>query len=336
MFDEWRSNPATGKPESKIEYWFGSSVPQEIVIGPKRKLDNAVLQWERFHKVSRTKIYLDLALKDQIIEKCQVMAPRSASFTIDWCRRQAERELSNFIYAAAAYESEGSWRPILAPKLSPTASVTHSYVLLEPMIFSTDSFFPRIEHEWFHQIQFDLSGNHYIRENPVWFMEGAAEYFGLIMAAMDEPEYFVRHRGQSWFPGGGENRNAKMTKDDFSAWISKNTVSRLTYNDYSDNLPTDGTPYKYGAVLTEWLVGKIGFKGVVDLMRDVESLGWKNSFTKHLGKPQEAFLDEMAEYLYNEYQIAQQNGSWLSLPRCKSLDPNRFLPEANKGVCFSG
>ena len=336
MFDEWRANPATGKPESKIEYWFGSSVPQEIVIGSKRKLDNAVLQWERFHKVSRTKIYLDLALKDQIIEKCQVMAPRSAEFTLDWCRSQAEQGIRDFIYQAAAYESEGSWRPVLAPKLSPAASVTHSYVLLQPSMFSTDSFFPRIEHEWFHQIQFDLSGNHYIRENPVWFMEGSAEYFGLIMAAMDEPEYFVRHRGQSWFPGGGENRNAKMTKDDFSAWISKNTVPRLSYNDWSDNLPNDGTPYKYGAVLTEWLVGKIGFKGLVDLMRDIESLGWKNSFTKHLGKPQEVFLDEMAEYLYNEYQIAQQNSSWLTLPRCKSLDPNRFLPEANTGVCFSG
>jgi hypothetical protein len=336
MFDEWRSNPASGKPESKIEYWFGSSVPQEIVTGSKRKLDNAVLQWERFHKVSRTKIYLDLAMKDQITEKCQVMAPRSASFTIDWCRSQAEQGIRDFIYQAAAYESEGSWRPILAPRLSPAASVTHSYVLLQPSIFLTDSFFPRIEHEWFHQIQFDLSGNHYIRENPVWFMEGAAEYFGLLMAAMDEPEYFVRHRAQSWFPGGGDNRNTKMTKDAFSAWISKNTVPRLTYNDWSDNLPTDGTPYKYGAVLTEWLVGKIGFKGMVDLLRDIETLGWKKSFEKQLGKPQESFLDEMADYLYAEYQIAEQNSSWLSMPRCKNLDATRFLPEPNKGVCFSG
>ena len=32
MFDEWRSNPASGKPKSKIEYWFGSSVPSDIVI----------------------------------------------------------------------------------------------------------------------------------------------------------------------------------------------------------------------------------------------------------------------------------------------------------------
>jgi len=336
MFDEWRSSPASGKPESKIEYWFGSSVPQEIVTGSKLKLDNAVLQWERFHKVSRTKIYLNLAMKDQIIEKCQVMAPRSAEFTLSWCRSQAEQSIRDFIYHAAAYESEGSWRPILAPKLSPVASVTHSYVLLQPSIFSTDSFFPRIEHEWFHQIQFDLSGNHYIRENPVWFMEGSAEYFGLIMAAMDEPEYFVRHRAQSWFPDGGDNRNTKMTKDSFKAWISKNTVPRLTYNDWSDNLPTDGTPYKYGAVLTEWLVGKIGFKGMVDLLRDIESLGWKKSFEKHLGKPQESFLDEMAEYLYSEYQIAQQNSSWLQMPRCKNLDATRFLPEPNKGVCFSG
>ena len=336
MFDEWRSNPATGKPESKIEYWFGSSVPTDIVIESKRRLDNAVLQWERFHKVTRTKIYLDLAMKDQITEKCQIMAPRSAEFTLDWCRSRAEQGIRDFIYEAAAYESEGSWRPILAPKLSPAASVTHSYVLLQPSIFLTDSFFLRIEHEWFHQIQFDLSGNHYIRENPVWFMEGSAEYFGLLAAAMNDPEYFVRHRAQSWFSSYGENRNAKMTKDDFSSWILKNTVPRLSYSDGSDNLPNDGTPYKYGAVLTEWLVGKIGFKGMVDLLRDIESLGWKKSFEKHLGKPQESFLDEMADYLYAEYQIAQQNSSWLQMPRCKNLDATRFLPEPNKGVCFSG
>jgi hypothetical protein len=135
----------------------------------------------------------------------------------------------------------------------------------------------------------------------------------------------------------GDNRIKKaMTKADFSNWISKNTVPRLTYNDRSDNLPNDGTPYKFGAVLTEWLVGKIGFKGTVDLLRDIETLGWKKSFEKQLGKPQESFLDEMADYLYAEYQIAEQNSSWLNMPRCKNLDATRFLPEPNKGVCFSG
>ena len=337
IFDEWRSNPASGKPESKIEYWFGSSVPADIVSGTKQRLDNAVLQWERFHKVTRTKIYLDLSMKDQITEKCQILAPRSTHFTLDWCRSQAEGSLKDFIYHAAAYESEGGWRPVLAPKLSPAASITHSFVLLEPMIFLTDGFFPRIEHEWFHQIQVDLSGNQYIRENPVWFLEGSAEYFGLLVAAMNDPEYFVRHRAQSWFPGSSDSRVGKMmTKDDFSSWITKNTVPRLSYTDWSDSLPNDGTPYKFGAVLTEWLVGKIGFKGVVELLRDIESLGWKKSFEKHLGKSQESFLDEMAEYLHTEYQIAQTNSSWLNLPRCKNLDATRWLPEANKGVCFSG
>ena len=339
MFDEWRSNPALGKPKSQIEYWFGSSVPPDIVIESKRRLDNAVLQWERFHKVTRTKIYLDLSMKDQIMEMCQVMAPRSKYFTLDWCKSQGEQMLSDFIYHAAAYESEGSWRPILAPKLSATASVTHSYVLLEPMSFLTDSFFPRIEHEWFHQIQFDLSGNHAIRENPAWFMEGSAEYFGVLVAAMDDPEYFIRHRSQRWFQIGNSNIPKVITKADLSSWISKYTVPRLSYDDPKvDNLKSDGTfsPYRLGALLTEWLVGKIGFKGVVELMRDIESLGWKNSFEKHLGKSQESFRDEMADYLLTEYQIAQENSSWLNLPYCKSLDANRWRPEPNKGVCFSG
>ena len=338
MFDEWRSNPASGKPKSEIEYWFGSSVPPDIVIESKRRLDNAVLQWERFHKVTRTKIYLDLSMKDQIMEQCRVMAPRSAYFPLDWCRSGSEQSLSSFIYSAAAFESEGSWRPILAPKLSATASVTHAYVLLEPRMFLTDSFFPRIEHEWFHQIQFDLSGNHYIRENPVWFMEGSAEYFGVLVAAMDDPERFVRHRSQSWFQIGDRKIPKVITKANLSSWISEKTVPRLSYDDpNADNLPSESfSPYRLGALLTEWLVGKIGFKGVVELMRDIESLGWKSSFEKHLGKPQESFHDEMADYLLTEYQIAQTNSSWLNLPSCKSLDANRWRPEVNKGVCFSG
>jgi hypothetical protein len=166
-------------------------------------------------------------------------------------------------------------------------------------------------------------------------MEGSAEYFGLLVAAMYDPEYFVRHRSQIWFMIGDNRIDKAMTKADFSNWISKNTVPRLTYNDRSDNLPNDGTPYKFGAVLTEWLVGKIGFKGAVGLMRDIESLGWKDSFEKHLGKSQELFRDEMADYLYAEYQIAQKNSSWLTLPRCKSLDANRYIPDAKKGVCRS-
>jgi hypothetical protein len=338
MFDEWRSNPASGKPKSEIEYWFGSSVPPDIVIESKRRLDNAVSQWERFHKVTRTKIYLNLSIKDQIMEQCRVMAPRSAYFTLDWCQSQFEQTLSDFIYHAAAYESEGSWRPILAPKLSANASVTHAYGLLEPRMFLTDSFFPRIEHEWFHQIQFDLSGNHYIRENPVWFMEGSAEYFGVLVAAMDDPERFVRHRSQRWFQIGNSKIPKVITKANLSSWISKNTVPRLSYDDpKADNLSQESfSPYRLGALLTEWLVGKIGFKGVVELMRDIESLGWKSSFEKHLGKPQESFRDEMADYLLAEYQIAQTNSSWLNLPDCKSLDANRWRPEANTGVCFSG
>ena len=336
MYEEWRSNAATGKPESKIEYWFGTSVPNDIVVESRRRLDNAVLQWERFHKVSRSKIYMNLSMKDQISENCQVLAPRSTSFTLDWCKSQAEGQLRDFIYQASAWESEGNWRPILAPRLSPSASVTHIYVLLEPIIFYTDSFFPRIEHEWFHQIQFDLSGNNLIRENPVWFMEGSAEYFGLLVASMDDPEYFIRHRSKFWFPGPEDNRIGKiMTKGDFSTWISKNTVPRLSYNDWSDNSPSDGTPYKFGAVLTEWLVGKIGFKGVVNLMKDIEDFGWKKAFERQLGKPQELFLDEMADYLYFEYQIARSNVSWLDLPPCKSLQANRWVPDAKRGVCFS-
>jgi hypothetical protein len=70
------------------------------------------------------------------------------------------------------------------------------------------------------------------------------------------------------------------------------------------------------------------------MLRDVEDLGWKRSFEKHLGKPQEAYFEEIATYIYTEYEIVQENRSWLFLPNCKSR-VNGGTFEAKKGVCFS-
>jgi hypothetical protein len=328
-FELWRKNSATGLPQSNIQYWFGSQVPKNIVEESMMRMNSAVLQWERFHKVYRSKIYFDLAMKEESNERCLVMKPRSVQFTLDWCQRQTENSLKNFFYLAAAYESEGGWRPILDPKLSPQASVSHSYVLFQDKVFYTDTFLPRIEHEWIHQIQYDLSGNTYIREYPVWFIEGSAEYLGLLTASMNDPDYFFTHRAAGWI-----SDDSSLTVDYFKTWISKTTVPRLSYTDYSDALPSDGSPYRYGALVTEWLVGKIGFTGIVSLMRDTESMGWVKAFEKHVGATQAAVRDEIAEYLYAERTYLSQNRLWPSLPRCKSLAYGGVI-EVNKGVCNS-
>lgn len=329
-FDLWRQDASTGKPQSKIEYWFGATVPQEIVDESKRKMDSAVLQWERFHKVSRSKIYFDLAMRNEIRERCEVMRPRSTEFTLDWCINAAEIEISRFFYVASALESEGGWRPVLDPRLSSQASVTHNYTLYEKNVFYTDSFFPRIEHEWIHQIQYDLTGNHYIREYPVWFIEGSAEYLGLLTAAMNEPNYFVMHRGRNWIP-----RDQSLTLDYFKNWLTTNTVPRLSYSDRSDSLPTDGSAYRLGALATEWLIGKIGFSGLISLLRDTEAMGWASAFEKNVGASQASVRAEIAQHLYAEYKFVDENRDWFTMNQCKSLASSGEV-EANKGVCWSG
>ena len=328
-FELWRRNSASGLPQSTIQYWFGSRVPNNLIEESKMRMNNAVLQWERFHKVSRSKIYFDLAMREESSDRCQVIKLRSMQFTVDWCLKQTENSMKNFFYLAAAYESEGGWRPILDPKLSPQASVSHSYVLQQDKVFYTDTFFPRIEHEWIHQIQYDLSGNNYIREYPVWFVEGSAEYLGLLTASMNDPDYFFTHRAEGWI-----SDDNSLTVDYFKTWIIKNTVPRLTYTDYSDSLPSDGSPYRYGALVTEWLVGKIGFTGLVTLMRDTESMGWVKAFEKNVGATQAAVSGEIAEYIYGERVYLSKNRLWPMLPRCKSL-VNGGVIEVNKGVCTS-
>ena len=327
-FELWSKDVATGLPKSKIEYWFGPNVPADIVEETKKRMNAAVLQWERFHKVSRSKIYLDLAMLEDHLARCEVLSKRSVHFPVDWCLSHDPRK-NNFFNWASAFESEGGWRPIIDSKLSPEASVSHSYTLYQQKVFYTDQFIPRIEHEWIHQIQYDLTGNHYIREYPVWFVEGSAEYLGLLTASINDPDYFFQHRAQGWV-----SYDNSLTVEDFKSWISKTTVPRLPYNSYVDSLPTDGTPYRFGALATEWLISKIGFDGLITLLRETETLGWEKAFEKRVGSTQISVRDEIAEYIYEEHKYVNANRTWLSLPSCKSL-VNGGEIEVNKGVCFS-
>ena len=326
----WVSNLSSGKPETKMEYWFGATVPTTIQAESKMRFENAVLQWERFYKIRRSKVYFDLGMKNEIKDRCEVLSTRSASFTVNWCLGQAEPELKRFFYVAAAYESEGGWRPILDPNLSKNASVSHSYNLNEPIVFYTDNFYPRIEHEWFHQIQYDLTGNNLMREFPVWFVEGSAEYFGLLAAASKDPDQFIRIRAQMWYPW-----NETLSVDFFKKWIKDQSFTRLLYGNQAQTKTPDFSIYNTGAMLTEWLVGKIGFQGVISLMRDTESMGWTESFKKNVGASQDVLLDEMANYLYTEFMIVDRNRSIVMLPQCKSYRNGGYI-EVNKGVCLSG
>jgi len=195
FFNVWTANLATGKPKTQITYWFGATVPPEIKAEAERRMNNTVLQWERFYKVSRSKVYFDLAMLEDHGARCEVLSKRSVKFPVDWCLGHDPRK-AKYFYWASAFESEGGYRPILDPMLSKDASVSHSYTLFEPAVMYTDSFIPRIEHEWFHQIQYDLTGNNYLAENPMWFQEGAPEYFALLDAAGRDQNYFIQHRAR--------------------------------------------------------------------------------------------------------------------------------------------
>ena len=73
FFKVWSANLATGKPETQITYWFGATVPPEIKAEAERRMNNTVLQWERFYKVSRSKVYFDLAMLEDHGARCEVL-----------------------------------------------------------------------------------------------------------------------------------------------------------------------------------------------------------------------------------------------------------------------
>jgi len=323
FFNVWTANLATGKPKTQITYWFGATVPPEIKAEAERRMNNTVLQWERFYKVSRSKVYFDLAMLEDHGARCEVLSKRSVHFPVDWCLGHDPRK-TKYFYWASAFESEGGYRPTLDPMLSKDASKSHSYTLFEPAVMYTDSFMPRIEHEWFHQIQYDLTGNNYLAENPMWFQEGAPEYFALLDAAGRDQNYFIQHRAQGW-----RTNNVEISVNYFKEWIIKASEPTL----FGTKPNPNGGKYRRGEFLTEWMVGKIGVTGLIKLMKDTESMGWQKAFEKNMGATPDELLNEMATYLYTENKIIKDN-DWILLPRCKNYMTDKVI-EFNKGICKS-
>ena len=332
FFNVWTANLATGKPETQITYWFGATVPPEIKAEAERRMNNTVLQWERFYKVSRSKVYFDLAMLEDHRARCEVLSKRSVHFTVDWCLGHDPRK-TKYFYWASAFESEGGYRPTLDPMLSKDASQSHSYTLFEPAVMYTDSFMPRIEHEWFHQIQYDLTGNNFLAEYPLWFKEGSPEYFALLDAAGRDQNYFIQHRAQQW-----RANNVEISVNYFKEWITTASEPaffppRTTFSPGKQNPNGSDNQYRRGELLTEWMVGKIGVTGLLKLMKDTESVGWQKAFKNNMGASPDELLTEMATYLYTENKIIKDN-SWILLPPCKSYASHKVI-EVNKGVCFS-
>lgn len=326
-FERWSANLATGSPTTKIEYWFGPTISEQTQAESKRRLDNAVLQWERFFKVGRTRVFFDLGLYSDAQLICQRVAARSPMRDYAGCMQQIKNSQDRILYHAAGWESEGGFVRVIAPKLSKDALVNHNYALEDELIFKTSSFLPRIEHEWFHQVQFDLTGNDYIVQYPCWFIEGSSEYFGTAAALGDKPERFLQHRSQKW-----EARPQELSATYIRKWVEDASKTRLLPGSFVDRCATLDrwdSVYSFGAVLTEWMVGKIGIEKILDLLRDTEAIGWNSAFAKHMGSQMSDMYDEMGSYLFNELTIIDQTKSWLHLPRCPTYR------EANFGVCFS-
>jgi 7-cyano-7-deazaguanine synthase len=124
--------------------------------------------------------------------------------------------------------------------------------------------------------------------------------------------------------------------DFYKDWITRHDLPRLAGGKNGERLQTragENTMYSYGALLTEWMVGKIGLPGLLRLMKDTESIGWQKAFERNMGKSSSDLLTEMATYLYTENKIISDN-KWIFLPMCKSYAINKIV-EFNKGVCNS-
>lgn len=182
---------------------------------------------------------------------------------------------------------------------------TDFYFMSDPKTLNDPSFWPRIPHEFFHNVQYAQT----IRYKfilPCWAEEGGAEFYGIILASKGTPDPYLKMRYNLITDPNGQLKRTQLKLSDWVDWLKMADMTSMV-----DGQPGWGCQsvhmegiYSYGFMATEYLNLKLGIDGVLSLYRDAGNLGWEKAIEKSFGTSKAAAYEEIANYMKNEYDIA--------------------------------
>ncbi len=181
---------------------------------------------------------------------------------------------------------------------------TDFYFMTDPKTLGNGDFYPRVPHEFFHNVQFAQTLRYkYIL--PCWAEEGGAEFFGIFVASQGTPDGYLNMRIKLMGDRRGKLKQSGLEQSDWKAWLLSTDMNSLVDGKSGwgcESVQSEGI-YSYGFMATEYLNLKLGTAGLLALYRDAGSLGWDKAIEKSFGKSKSEAYDEIALYMKTEYDI---------------------------------
>jgi hypothetical protein len=322
---------------SSVYYQWGAGYEKNIItervifsISPKfsqvgvdtikERINNSINQLKRYASNDRIKLYVEVGFPEDIRAICERVTERYPLFNLEQCSANLLNDVARQPYiSTGTIANEGNFSPIIGNDYSPNASVTIYYVIpTEEALYNW--MFASLEHEYFHVLQKDEVGVRQVEHFPCWLQEGSASYFSILISTLNNPDAFTQFRSKyfSWINIDSNGEKSTPTVDYLHNWVMQTSVRYKSEDGLNrcSSIVDSIKIYSQGALLTEWMISKIGFTNFFIMLRDFETVGFDQAFEKHFTKTIESSYAEMAEYLYRENSLTLENSSWLNAVDC--------------------
>jgi hypothetical protein len=181
---------------------------------------------------------------------------------------------------------------------------TDFYFMTDPAALKNGDFWPRVPHEFFHNVQY-AQALRYKYVLPCWAEEAGAEYFGMLVASQGTPDKFLSMRIKLITDRRGLVKQSPLKEADWKAWLVSTDMNSLVDGKPGwgcESVQMEGI-YSYGFMATEYLNLRLGISGLLALYKDAGLIGWDRAIEKAFGKSKSEAYDEIALYMKNEYDI---------------------------------
>ncbi len=179
----------------------------------------------------------------------------------------------------------------------------------------TVMFMPRIEHEFMHNV-FHAMAKNYHDAMPCWMMESGAEYWGIVSSSGSNFDRFIALRNHQVQKG-----SPKMDNVSLATWYDYLVSTDLhilpgVRNQGDHCLSVRTEIYSHAILANEYLAGKVGLKGYLELVKNAGIEGWPKAVEKSLNMSLKQLYEDMAGYMKFHYELVMANPfAHRSLPR---------------------
>jgi hypothetical protein len=300
MYDKYSASEISD-PITPIVAAPAPGLPSAVWEPALATMKRTVGWWDRFHQPI-TKVYFNVGLLSDSKWICDQVASRSQYRGGSYCQSAHDDEGNRIVFVARMYESEGGYTGVRRATISPGASGSNLYQVLDERVFLQTEFFPRIEHEYVHQIQWEMAGPRYVDVLPCWALEGGAEYLGILTAGNRDVERFLFMRQNTSLRG--DIGRIDITKDGFKSFLVEATKYAKETDCFTQ---TSYGVYRDGVLAVEWLTLQLGIAGLLEMFKHAGQTNWVTAVERAFRKPYIDVLDEIAEHMHKEAVIGKQN-----------------------------